>query len=94
MEPLRKYTSKHLGVKKRGKGYNAQITRNNVTYNLGTYNTEVEAAMAYNNKAMEFAGLGPDAKTIIKEEKKKHKTTSTYKGVSFKENRFNFQKID
>lgn len=55
MEPLRKYTSKYLGVKKTSSNkFEAQITRNKVCYRLGTYDTEQEAAAAYKKKAKEL----------------------------------------
>lgn len=58
MEPLRSYTSRHLGVRRKRMRYQAQVTRNRVTYNLGTFDDEEDAARAYNAKVLELDGPG------------------------------------
>ena len=41
---------------KRSRMYYAKITKDGISYNLGTYENEKEAALAYNNKAIELFG--------------------------------------
>jgi hypothetical protein len=48
--------SKYFGVSKNGKNWGSQITYNGVTYCLGTYKDEIDAAKAYNEKAIELYG--------------------------------------
>lgn len=54
----REGTSIYKGVyrKPRYKGWYAYINKDNKRYNLGRYNTEEEAAIAYNKKAYELYG--------------------------------------
>jgi len=47
---------KYRGVSKNGKGYAGKIIKNGKEYNLGTYKTQEEAALAYNTKALELYG--------------------------------------
>jgi hypothetical protein len=47
-------TSQYIGVSFAKYKFNAKITKDNVKYNLGNYNTEVEAAIAYNLKAKQL----------------------------------------
>ena len=50
-------TSKYYGVHKRKNGkFEVRIRKDKVRYHVGTYNTEVEAALAYNKKAEELYG--------------------------------------
>ena len=49
-------TSKYYGVQKSGRGFTAAISANRVCYHLGYYQTEIEAARAYDIKALEVHG--------------------------------------
>lgn len=51
-------TSKYLGVafEKDRKKWTARIRKDKIGYRLGSFNTEIEAAIAYNNKAIELHG--------------------------------------
>ncbi len=83
---------KYAGVYKNKNGnYGAQITKDEISYRLGTYLTEEEAARAYDTKAREL--YGTNAKTNFKEiddtklttsyqYSKENITTSKYRGVS------------
>jgi hypothetical protein len=44
-------SSKYKGVRKAGNRYRAVIKKDGVTYDLGSFQTEIEAAQAYNDKA-------------------------------------------
>lgn len=48
--------SKYFGVQKSGRGWLAGISGNKVKYDLGYYQTEIEAARAYDIKALEVHG--------------------------------------
>ena len=62
-----KKASKYRGVTKFRGNYRARIHHNNKTIFIGMYTSEVEAARAYNIKALEL--LGKDAKiNVIDEE--------------------------
>jgi hypothetical protein len=56
-----KFTSKYKGVSRDGKKWRAQIKINRKAHNLGSYDTEEEAAIVYNERALalwgEFAKL-------------------------------------
>jgi hypothetical protein len=57
-------TSKYIGVNKRHKNsYLANIDKDKIPYQLGTFKTEEAAALAYNIKALEL--YGPNAKLNI-----------------------------
>lgn len=47
-------TSVYIGVSKHGNKWHAQIAKNNETYNLGNFDHEIEAARAYNKKAIDL----------------------------------------
>lgn len=55
-QPYMNRTSKHLGVYKRGKKWSAHIQLNKKQYYLGCFNNEIDAALAYNKKAIELFG--------------------------------------
>lgn len=54
----RKYTSKYKGVslRKENNTWRACIAKDNEYINLGHFKTEIEAALAYNKKALELYG--------------------------------------
>jgi group I intron endonuclease len=60
----KKSGSKYVGIFKSGNGYSAEIHYNGKSYLLGTYKTDKEAAIAYDNKAREL--IGENAKTNFK----------------------------
>jgi len=97
-------TSKYIGVsygKKRG-NFAAQIQKDGIDYCLGFYETEEEAARAYDNKALEL--YGPDAQRnftggihdslpIIKkislwDRRPVKKSSSNYKGIRYHKKRW------
>lgn len=90
--PNKDTSSKYKGVHycKKRKLYNSIITFEGKTYNLGSYYTEEEAAIAFNLKAKElqgeFAYLN-DVEEILKAEKANNKiktgSSSKYIGVHF-----------
>jgi hypothetical protein len=47
-------SSKYFGVSKSGKNWRVQITSKGETYRLGTFKDEIDAAKAYNKKAIEL----------------------------------------
>lgn len=49
-------SSKYIGVNKMGKKFAAKIWSNNKTIFLGSFSTEVEAAIAYDRAALMFRG--------------------------------------
>lgn len=59
-------SSKYVGVSfvKRLNNWGACIVKNNTTFYIGTFKTETEAAIAYNQKAMELHGCIPDANKL------------------------------
>ena len=48
--------SKYIGVRKNGKNYQAKISKDGITYSLGTFKTEEEAAKIRDKKAIELYG--------------------------------------
>lgn len=48
--------NKYVGVRKRGKRYLAEIRYNGKTVNIGTFDTKLEAAIAYDKKKVEIHG--------------------------------------
>jgi len=59
-------TSKYKGVYLRRNKWTAQITHDYKNYHLGSHNTEEEAALTYNKKAIEL-GFGEERLNIINE---------------------------
>lgn len=49
-------TSQYFGVSRNKNKWHTEIRKNNVRYYIGKFDTEVEAAMAYNQKAKELYG--------------------------------------
>jgi hypothetical protein len=54
----------YIGVKKSGNKFCATIRKNNVNYYLGSFKTQEEAAIAYNEKATELYGSFANLNTI------------------------------
>lgn len=50
------HTSKHIGIHQRGQRWRAQIVQEGKRISIGSYATEKEAALAYNEKATELFG--------------------------------------
>lgn len=79
-------TSKYIGVKLDRTSWNATIKKDKVVYNLGNFKHEIDAAKAYNIKALEL--YGKDAQLNIIEDielkpiiVKKTRAKSQYRGV-------------
>lgn len=49
-------SSKYKGVCRRGNRWEARVMKNKKTYWLGTFETQIDAARAYDKKAMELFG--------------------------------------
>lgn len=49
-------TSQYFGVSRFGDKWRSEIRKNNIKYNIGKFDTELEAAKAYNQKAKELYG--------------------------------------
>ena len=97
------YGSPFFGVcynPKSKRPYNATIKKDGVSYSLGTFKIQTDAAIAYNMKAVELYGdhanLNPIDDELVadfnrrKEEKpfyKQSNSTSKYHGVCFKKNK-------
>ncbi len=69
---LKNRSSKYCGVHRHYSKWQARITVNRISYELGTFNTEVEAAMVRDRKALELLGDGAKLnfprETYIKEQ--------------------------
>ena len=85
-------TSRFTGVTKSGDVWNATIMKDNIKYNLGQFRSEIEAAQAYNRKALELYDLpllndvevAPAPVAIITEgdgPRKRIGATSRFRGV-------------
>jgi hypothetical protein len=85
--------SAYIGVTNRRQKWDAKIRRNEKTYSLGSYKTEIEAAIAYNIKYIELCETEIGPNTISSENMElyydkvlkilnKENLTSKYKGVS------------
>lgn len=55
----------YRGVYSKFNKFYAAITKNNVIYNLGSFKNEIDAAIAYNNKAIELLGNKAKLNIII-----------------------------
>lgn len=53
---VKKKTSKYFGVSKVGNKWIVQIHHNKKNHNLGSFDNEIEAALVYNQKALELRG--------------------------------------
>jgi hypothetical protein len=53
---LKRPNSRFKGLKRAGKKWKAEIQCDKRTYSLGTFDNEIQAALAYNKKAMELFG--------------------------------------
>ena len=49
-------TSKYIGVSKHNNNWRARITHNHICIRIGTFKTQIDAAVAYNKKAIELYG--------------------------------------
>jgi hypothetical protein len=58
------FTSKFIGVHRKGSKWVCHISFNNVTTHLGTFATELEAAKAYNLKAIDLYGSNANLNNI------------------------------
>jgi hypothetical protein len=67
-------SSKFRGVNKHNKSddYISSITKNKIEYYLGTYNKEIEAAIAYNIKSIELNEKKAKLNEILKEDNEKY----------------------
>jgi group I intron endonuclease len=61
-------TSKYYGVRKREYGWESRFTYKAKSINLGTFNTEIEAGIAYNEACLEFYGYRAKINRITEEE--------------------------
>lgn len=69
-------TSIYKGVTVRPSGrFGSYISKNGKTYCLGTYDTETEAALVYNNKAIDFFGKYAKLNNITKPKRGKNVAT-------------------
>ena len=57
--------TKYIGVSQNGNNWAAVIRKKNIAYHLGTFQTQKEAALAYNEKAVELYGSSKKLNIII-----------------------------
>ena len=53
---IKNATCKYYGVYKKKEKYIVRLRKNNKSYSAGTYSNEIDAALAYNCKALELYG--------------------------------------
>ena len=86
-KPRTARNSKYKGVKHRAGRYESSIGRGKSYRYLGTFDSEIEAAIAYNNKATELYGEFANLNEIPVEyagvEPQRYKGTSDFRGVMF-----------
>lgn len=79
--------SKFKGVRPRENGFEANVSTEGKTYYVGTFSSEIEAAIAYNQKATklfgEYAMLNEIPKEYLNVIPKPIRHTSKYRGVLF-----------
>ena len=48
--------NRYRGVEKRGNSWRVSVSKNNISYRVGSFNSEIKAALAYNKKCLELYG--------------------------------------
>lgn len=59
--PPKKNKDGYVGVRKSGKKWTASISKGGINYYLGTFETEIEAAVSYDEKSRELFGRGKNS---------------------------------